>query len=205
MKWNLKAYSVNSSLLKILFFNYIYSKPFESTIIGPYYQKKLGTLCEFPVYQKWELKYRATKNGFKSADFHSKCDGVANTLTLIKAKSGNIFGGFTEKEWHSDDDFVSDPNAFIFSLVNKKRKPFKALCSNEGKQAIYCDSDLGPCFGFDDICIQSDSNINKESCSNFGHAYQHPDYLKGTAKAKSVLARSRDFQILEIEVLTKSN
>jgi len=72
------------------------------------------------------LKYRATKNGFKSADLHSKCDGVANTLTLIKAKSGNIFGGFTEKEWHSDDDFVTDPNAFIFSLVSKKKKTFKA-------------------------------------------------------------------------------
>jgi hypothetical protein len=37
---------------------------------------------------------------FVVSDFHSTCDGIANTLTIIKAKSGNIFGGFTEKVWH---------------------------------------------------------------------------------------------------------
>jgi len=122
------------------FVNYIFEKAFESTIMGPCLQNKLLELCEFSKDQKLELKYRASRDGFSSSDFHSHCDGIANTLTVIKANSGNIFGGFTEQKWHSRGGFVTDPNAFIFSLVNKEEKPFKVLCSNEGKEAIGCDS-----------------------------------------------------------------
>jgi hypothetical protein len=115
--------------------------------MGHYHQKLLKRLCQFPVRQKWELKYRASKNGFKSTDFHSKCDGITKTLTVIKAKSENMFGGYTEREWHSYYLFVTDQKAFIFSLVNKEDKPFKALCSEEGKLSICCDKRLGLCFG----------------------------------------------------------
>jgi len=95
-----------------------------------------------------ELKCRASRDEFKASDFHSHCDRIANTLTVIEAKSGNIFGGFTEQEWQSEGGFVTDPKALIFSLVNKEEKPFKVLCSNE-------------CFGGDgdylkDIFIESD-------------------------------------------------
>jgi len=62
-------------------------------------QKQLINLCKFPVGQEWDLKYRASKDGFKSTDFHRKCDGIPNTLTVIKSKSGNIFGGFIEQKW----------------------------------------------------------------------------------------------------------
>ncbi len=97
-------------------------------------------------------------------------------MTVIKAKSGYIFRGFTEKEWHLKGCWVTDPETFIFSLVNKEDNPFKVLCSNEGKYAIYCDSEFGPCFGGDDdydvrdISIDNDSNINKESYCDFGNA-----------------------------------
>jgi len=173
-------------------------------------QNQLANLCKFPFGQKWELKYRASRDGFKASDFHSHCDGIAKTLTIIKAKSGNIFGGFTEQEWHSSREDVTDHKAFIFSLINKEEKPFKVQCSNEGENAIYCWSDFGPCFGGDDdhirdIGIKSDSNINKESCCDFGFSYQHPDYLKGTTKAENILAGSYNFETLEIEVYAKLN
>ena len=173
-------------------------------------QNQLINLCEFPPSQKWELKYRASRDGFKSTDFHSHCDGIANTLTVIKAKSGNIFGGFTEQEWHSRSEWITDPKAFIFSLVNKEEKPFKVPCSNGGQKAIGCNSKNGPCFGGEgtivkDINIQSDSNINKNSYSNFGYSYQHPDYLKETDKAMNILTGSKYFGTLEIEVYAKFN
>ena len=172
--------------------------------MDPYLQIQLLEMCQFSKDQKWDLKYRATRDGFKASDFHSHCDGIPNTLTVIKAKSGNIFGGFTEQEWHSRGGFVTDPNAFIFSLVNKEENPFKVLCSNEGEYAIHCDSDHGPCFGGEgtklkDICIRTDSNIKKSDC-NFGFAYKHPDYLKDTDKAKNILAGSYNFETVEIEV-----
>jgi hypothetical protein len=162
-------------------------------------------LCEFPQDQKWDLKYRASRDGFKSTDFHSHCDGISNTLTVIKAKSGNLFGGFTEKEWHSRGEFVTDPKAFIFSLVNKEEKPFKVLCSNLGEDAIFCYPDFGPCFGVNDIDIRTDSNLKEDSYCNLGYSYKHSDYLYGTAEADTILAGSKFFETLEIEVYAKSN
>jgi len=119
-------------------------------------------------------------------------------LTIIKSEHGNIFGGFTEKAWDSASRDVIDPKAFIFSLVNKKNKPFKVMCTN-GANAIYCYSRFGPTFGESDICIFSDSNSNKLSYSDFGSSYKHPDYQYITEN-KSILAGSNRFQTSEIEV-----
>ena len=179
----------------------------DSIIMNADQQVQLVNLCEFPKDQKWELKYRASRDGFKATDFHAKCDGVPNTLTVIKSTNGNIFGGFTEKPWTSDICVVSDPKAYIFSLVNQENKPFKSVCSNRG--AIRCYSSGGPIFGDDDsvkdIWITSESNSNKDSSSNFGLRFEHPDYVKGTKRANTILAGSNYFQTLEIEVFTKTN
>jgi hypothetical protein len=178
--------------------------------MGPCLQNKLLELCEFSKDQKLKLKYRASRDGFGSRFFHLYCDGIANTLTVIKAKSGNIFGGFTEQEWNSDGVWIKDPKAFIFSLINKEVNPFKALCLNEGIQAICGMPDYGPCFGggegnhIKDILIQSYSNIHKDSFSDFGCSYQSIDYVKDTDKAKNILAGSQYFETVEIEVYAKT-
>ena len=37
--------------------------------------------------------YQASKDGFDAKDFHSKCDGIPNTLTIFKASGSSfIFG-----------------------------------------------------------------------------------------------------------------
>jgi hypothetical protein len=171
-------------------------------------QVKLYILCEFPKDQKWELKYRASRDGFKGTDFHAKCDGVPNTLSVIKSTHGNIFGGLTEKPWTSHYCVVSDPKAYIFSLINQENKPFKSVCSNRG--AIRCRQNFGPTFGDEDadkkdIWITSESNSNEDSSSNFGSRFEHPDYVKGTKRANTILAGSNKFRTLEIEVFTKTN
>ena len=38
--------------------------------------------------------YQATINGESSSKFHSKCDGISNTITLIKSAGNRRFGGF---------------------------------------------------------------------------------------------------------------
>ncbi len=70
--------------------------------------------------------------GFEAFDFHTECDGVANSLIVIKSTSGNIFGGFASEKWSSSRGTIKDAAAFIFSLKNKENNPFKAICSNEG-------------------------------------------------------------------------
>ena len=150
---------------------------------------------KFPSNKKWRLQYKATRDGFGAQNFHSKCDGVSNTLTIIKSTKANIFGGFTEKAWNSVGQYIADPEAFIFSLVNRENRFFKLMCTN-GANAIRCCSFSGPIFGEDhDIHIASDSNSNRNSYSHFGHTY----------KQNSKLAGSRNFQTLEIKVFVATN
>ena len=49
---------------------------------------------------KYQLLYKGTKNGDKSLNFHTKVDGIKNTLTLVKSKKGIRFGGFTSEIWN---------------------------------------------------------------------------------------------------------
>lgn len=112
-----------------------------------------------------KLIYRASRDGFGAQDFHRRCDGVPDTLTVIKATSGNIFGGFTQKSWRSSNvSWITDENSFIFSLVNKENKPFKAIGLKDSENGIYSRSDTGPSFGSrlkktGDIQIVTDSDI----------------------------------------------
>jgi hypothetical protein len=136
------------------------------------------SLCEFKFGQNWNLIYKASLDGFEASDFHSKCDDKSKTLVIIKSTNGNVFGGYTEQLWNNGCSFKIDPNAFIFSLINKENKPLKVKCSpNNG---IRCDHNYGSVFGGNhgasDLVIDTDSNINNNSYSYFGHCYTLPDY-----------------------------
>jgi hypothetical protein len=165
---------------------------------------ELIKLCEFSPNDKWTLLYRATRDGFGSDDFHSKCDGHYNTLTIFKAKqSSNIFGGFTTVMWDGSSGWKSDPNAFVFSLTNKDNKPLKMnIYPNHHDHAIYCHSELGPTFGYD-IFIADNANTTMDSNSDLGSAYEHPQYAEGTDEAQTFLAGSFEFQLDEIELYQK--
>ena len=44
------------------------------------------------------LIYRASRDGWAAADFHSRCDYKGPTVTVI-ASGKSVFGGFTEQQW----------------------------------------------------------------------------------------------------------
>ncbi len=99
----------------------------------------LNKLCEFPDKQNWDLKYRGSRDGFSAHKFHSICDGITETLTVIKTTNGNIFGGFAEQAWGSQGN-VTDENAYIYSLINKENNPFKALFQTSYRNDVYNDN-----------------------------------------------------------------
>ena len=47
----------------------------------------------------WRLLFRASRDGFAAAAFHSKCDNKGPTVTIVKSENNMIFGGFTEESW----------------------------------------------------------------------------------------------------------
>ena len=195
----------------------------------------LNKLGGFPDKQNWCLKYRGSRDGFSAQAFHSICDGIAETLTVIKSKNGNIFGGFAEEAWGSQQyatqQYATEKKAFIYSLINKENKPFNALFKASYRQrrknygydgydyeykqientSIICNSLYGPSFGFDkssgisDLIIESNSNALNSCRSNFGSSYKHQGYPAGSSQAKSILAGSESFETVEIEVFAKKN
>ena len=84
-----------------------------------------------------KLQYRASRDGFSAQNFHTKCDTVENSLTMIKSTDGKIFGGFVKKAWDSTGNGYTDFKAFIFSLVNKENKPFKLMYKNAENKWLY--------------------------------------------------------------------
>jgi hypothetical protein len=48
--------------------------------------------------KRFSLLWRGSRDSFKEKDFHRRCDGHANTLTVILDTEGNSFGGFTPAE-----------------------------------------------------------------------------------------------------------
>ena len=47
----------------------------------------------------YELLYKATVDGDSIDDFIKKCENKGPTILIIKSKKGEIFGGYTEKNW----------------------------------------------------------------------------------------------------------
>jgi hypothetical protein len=57
-------------------------------------QKWLGEKC------KWNLCYRASRDGWSAQDFYKHCDNIGPTVVLVKANDC-IFGGYTDQHWAS--------------------------------------------------------------------------------------------------------
>lgn len=97
---------------------------------------QLMNLCGFSLEQEWSLVYRASRDGFSAADFHSRCDSCPNSLIVIKSTHDCVFGGYTEADWSGDSGYKSDDSTFLFSLINREKQPLVMKCIRE-TNAIY--------------------------------------------------------------------
>jgi len=95
--------------------------------------------------QKWSLLFKAKVHGMTGYSFHSRCNARTPTLSVIRATSGNIFGGYTTLSW-AGTGYGADSNAFLFSLVSGRGHPFRMNCSNTA-HSISRDQNNGPTFG----------------------------------------------------------
>ena len=205
--------SFDSTSFGLLTLNELSEEKLNSQILSLQQSLDLIKTCEFSPKYKFTLLYRGSRDGFSARDFHSKCDGHANTLTLIKpVNSPNIFGGFTSCAWESiagkNFKSKSDPNAFLFSLVNKDNRPLKMKVRlDQIRYAVHFNSTYGPIFGGNssDIEINDYCDVNSLSHSDLGCSYSHPQYPRGSNEAKTFLAGSHNFQVSEIEVYLKKH
>ena len=55
-------------------------------------------------------------------NFHNFCDNKGATVVVISA-NGQLFGGYTSKNWEISSKYIKDEKAFLFSLTNNKKYP----------------------------------------------------------------------------------
>jgi hypothetical protein len=61
------------------------------------------------------LIHKASRDGFKASDFHSRCDGKGATVSVIKSEYGKTFGGFTNLSWNSSTGWIPGEGNPLFS------------------------------------------------------------------------------------------
>jgi hypothetical protein len=150
--------------------------PFSSLIVSDF-PEIFAELREM----QFSLLWRGSRNGFDAGHFHRRCEGHANTLTVILDTNGNVFGGFTPVEWewpewngNEDNLWKADDSlrSFLFTLKNPHNIPARrfALKGEEKGRAIDCDSEWGPYFG-NDIGVSDNCNANTDSYTYLGIVY----------------------------------
>jgi hypothetical protein len=149
----------------------------------------------------WRLLYRGTRDGFRSSNFHTKCDGQSNTLTVILTTQGYIFGGFSPIAWDSSSGYRPDKTrkSFLFSLKNPRNSEPKIFPISNSQSSICCSSSYGPIFGGgNDIYIGDNCDQGAHSGTRFGHSYTNDTGIAGN----QVFAGQSNFQVKEIEVFS---
>ncbi|RIA97528.1 hypothetical protein C1645_813938 [Glomus cerebriforme] len=106
---------------------------------------------------KFNLLYRASRDGNTNEAFHEKCDNKESTITVVKIKdSEQIVGGYNPFEWDSNDVYKPTEDSFIFSLKDRTNlQTAKVGYSNGDHYSIICHSYCGPLFGYNDLFVNS--------------------------------------------------
>jgi hypothetical protein len=164
-------------------------------------QKKCPKVLKELKTKQWTLLYRGSDHGFKSSDFHGKCDGKSNTITIIQTTKGFILGGFTPIAWDSSNQYKPDSSgrSFLFSVKNPHDHNFGRIGLNNPQYAIYCNSSYGPTFGNGlDIYAADYCNANTSSYTRVGIGYANSTIFD----PYKAFTGEQYFTVKEIEVFT---
>eukprot|EP00475_Leptophrys_vorax_P020227 TRINITY_DN27687_c0_g1_i1.p1 TRINITY_DN27687_c0_g1~~TRINITY_DN27687_c0_g1_i1.p1 ORF type:complete len:452 (+),score=90.67 TRINITY_DN27687_c0_g1_i1:165-1358(+) len=169
------------------------AKIFESAILNADQEAQLSAWYGKPMTAG--LLYRASRDGFGSSDFHSRCDNQGATLTVIRSTTAHVFGGHASLAWVSNSKWCNAEGSWLFTLTQGSAAKF---LSKQGNQYhMHGGTSYGPLFG-QGHCLNvcSNSNSNQSSYSNMtGDSYENLGRDPLTA-----LCGSRNFQTAEIEV-----
>jgi hypothetical protein len=131
----------------------------ESNIINPKYaalfaswiDKREEKYIDKDIPYKFNLIYRASRDGSTTASFHAKCDNKGATITVVKIKnSEQIVGGYNPLFWDSSNDIKNTKDSFIFSFADKSNlQNANVVYSKTGDKSIQCYQLFGPIFGTD--------------------------------------------------------
>ncbi len=143
------------------------------------------------------LLYRASRDGWRSGDFHRCCDNRGPTLVVARCSNGFVFGGYAAAAWNSNGGcFQSAANAsFVFTLKNPHNiPPTRYSCKNPANE-LYGHSNYGPTIGGSDLLVADQANANNHSQCHLGYSYNDT-----TGLAERTFTGNKHFYVAEYEV-----
>eukprot|EP01083_Nonionella_stella_P217281 780200_1 len=141
----------------------------------------------------FKLIYRGSRDGWKSLDFHNKCDNKGKTVVLIYANTNNVFGAYRSIPWKKNGGYQSDKNAFLFLIRSAKGYKPQIFKVKQSDTCAVCDCSSNDGYmlafgGAPDIGVYSGCNANNNSSTyKTGYSYQLPNteyYLNGCRNFK---------------------
>ncbi|CAB4444548.1 unnamed protein product [Rhizophagus irregularis] len=108
---------------------------------------------------KFNLLYRASRDGNTAAAFHAKCDDKGPTIVVVKIiNSEQIVGGYNPIFWDLSSNYKTTSESFVFSFTNKNDpQTAKVAYSTGSRYSLYSGPVHGPSFG-SDLYINYDNN-----------------------------------------------
>jgi hypothetical protein len=158
----------------------------------------------FSVFRSKTLKllYRGSRDGLRASDFHDRCDGHPNTISLIQSTNDCVFGGHTPVAWTSRSSEASDPSltSFLFTIKNPHNLRPQLFKQKTKENAIGDFASYGPRFGGSgdaDLSVYTQFRTpNSGTYSDLGKTYANDTGIPG----KQVLTGAQTFGVEEIEV-----
>eukprot|EP01084_Bolivina_argentea_P050441 92746_1 len=165
--------AIKGELLKFLGIQFIHSK-----ILLTNKQKDLlfeilsKQIIHSNILTGLKLLYRASEHAFNAQKFHNLCDNKTHSITVIQSDHNHIFGGYLSVGFNSNNKFVEDNKAFLFSISNNNSKIFN-IDEYEVEYAAKNLATSGPAFGGGfDLYICDKCNIVKDSyCKSNAGSY----------------------------------
>jgi hypothetical protein len=181
----------------------ILTEPERGTLLSKEQKKILAEFCG-NTELKWELLYKASRDGFGANIFHNRCDNKGPTITIVQSNNNYLFGGYTSVAWTSSGSWAIDPNAFLFTLTNPNDiLPTKyPVQPSKTQHTVFHKGGYGPTFGYvqtvgavHDLHISSNSNSNNSCSTRFPSTYTDT-----TGRGTATFTGNLNFTALDIEV-----
>jgi hypothetical protein len=169
----------------------------EGTLLSPEHREKLSEFCG-NTQRKWELLYKASRDGFDATVFHDRCNNKGSTITIVQSTDNYLFGGYTSVAWTSSGNYAADSNAFLFTLTNPHNIPPTkySVPTTNTQHTVYHNAGYGPTFGAGhDLHVCSNSKSVNSSYSGFPSTFADT-----TGRGNNTFTGSRTFMTTDIEV-----
>ncbi len=147
--------------------------------------------------QKWTQCYKRSTHGANSNTFHSLCDNRGPTLSVVRATTGYIFGGYATSSW-GGGGYIHSSGNWLYSLTRGTRH---SMCGQHScSYGQYTSSNYGPTFGGGhDLYIASNMSSGH---TNLGYTYTCNGSGGGysSSQCQNWLGGAYNFSVDEVEV-----